>query len=179
MNFSMHSTFIDKNRHKPFHCNLAFSPMDWTFEVLAGFALVAQFSLYFYYSAILPEVVPIYFDLSGSPVAYDSKSVLIALPLITLAVYSLFSWLCRIPHLLPYPVKLNRENVMHQYTLMSRMLIRTKFVVTLFLSYLTYAIISSAMQFSDGLSPIALPLFIVLLISVIGYYTTQSLRDRG
>lgn len=179
MNFTIHPTFKDKNRNKIFHCNICNSNFDWIIELTAVLALIAPLLLLFYYMPYLPEAVPVNFDLTGNPSAYGAKSSLTILPVIAPLLYVGLTWLSWKPEIFKYPVRITHHNVEIQYRIMYRLISRIKVIIQLFLFYLIYGIISTAINYTDGLHPEVLLTFLFLFLVTIGYYIMKSLRHTG
>jgi hypothetical protein len=68
-----------------------------------------------YYFNALPGIIPIHFDLSGSPDGYGSRNTIWILPGIVTGIVFLFNTLAKYSHKFNYISKINEDNAVKQY----------------------------------------------------------------
>ncbi|HZG24209.1 MAG TPA: DUF1648 domain-containing protein [Chitinophagaceae bacterium] len=81
----------------------------------------------------LPKVIPIHFNVEGQISNYGNKLVIFILPAIATMIFTIMTILNRYPYLFNYPIAINSENALRQYTNSTRMIRYLKLsVVTIF-----------------------------------------------
>jgi uncharacterized membrane protein len=139
-------------------------------ERIAAFPVVSLFSLgviiatailLTYNYSRLPEQIPIHFNGQGEADGFGSKSWLILLPIVSLAIWFPVFWLQNRPHQLNYPVRITPENAEHQYALASQFLQRVNLIQALLFLAATRVTIQAALNGSNRISPWTIPVFLI------------------
>lgn len=94
-----------------------FAGAGWALEGLALLGLGVSILALVHYWERLPSSIPQHFDVTGEPDAWGSKRRLVALPVLSLAIYIGLSALERYPQYFTYPVPITPHNAQRQYLL--------------------------------------------------------------
>ncbi len=157
---------------------LLLSRGDVLLEMLAISLLLICWVLAIYGFYILPESIPVHFDMSGKVTRYGSKFNIFLMPLIATVLFIGMSILNKYPHVFNYPYPITPENAEKQYRTASRLIRWLKFLtVTLFL-FIDIVIIQAA-RYSTNIIPSWLFFFVLLLsFAPIAIYLLSARRSR-
>ncbi len=147
-------------------------------EVLSIISLVILVIVVAFYYSGLPDSVPVHYDLKGVPDRYGNKSTLLILPAVGIILYLGLTIITRFPHAFNYPVKITTDNARKQYTIAIRMLRIVKFMVIVMFTIITYTSIKTAIGEYNGLGAWLIPLFMVAITLVIGYYLLMAIKSK-
>ena len=126
----------------------------------------------------LPRTIPSHFGLDGLPDAYSDKSSLFLLPGVALLVYLLLSIVGKYPHTFSYAWKITAENAYRQYQLAGTMLAALKAEIVWIFDYIVLTEIKFALGRSRGLSPLFLPIMLIVIFGPICLYLYVSYKER-
>lgn len=123
--------------------------LEWTgrdraIEIAALLALIAVFVILAVYWPRLPERVPTKFGVNGEIKAWGSRSMMLLIPLLALALYGGLTFLGRYPHRFNYPVTITAENAHRHYALGRWTLSTIKLAVLLLLAVISLAVLHAA-----------------------------------
>ena len=151
-------------------------PVDWVLEGTGFVAIVLLFGIPAYFYKDLPDTIPIHFGIEGIPDRTGSKGDIWIIPVIGLVIYVGLAVLNRYPHIYNYPVKITPENATQQYTKASRIIRLLNTIIAVSFCYITYAVISTAINEKNGIGNYFIPVFIFLIFLVMGVYLFRSSR---
>ncbi|UCE64963.1 MAG: DUF1648 domain-containing protein [Candidatus Zixiibacteriota bacterium] len=126
----------------------------------------------------IPDTVPSHFGLDGRPDAYAGKSSLLLLPIVGFAIYLALTILDRYPHLFSYIWKITPENAYRQYQLAGTMLSALKAEVIWIFNYIVLTAIKISTGNSERLSPLFLPILLVVIFGPICLYLYVSYKEK-
>ncbi|HCW51978.1 MAG TPA: hypothetical protein DGR79_07975 [Clostridiales bacterium] len=126
----------------------------------------------------LPQEVPVDFGPSGTPVAWGSKSVLLLLGGVALAVHVGLSLLRRIPHLYNYPFPITEANAKRQYLLARTLVTALRTEVVGVFAYIEWQMIRVALGRAEGLGEAEVLAFVALIFATVAAYFVQAARAR-
>ena len=126
----------------------------------------------------IPDKIPSHFGPDGSPDAYSGKSSILMLPVVGFVIYLVLTILNRYPHLFSYMWKITPENAYRQYQLAGTMLAALKAEVIWIFNYIVLATIKVSMGPSKGLSPLFLPILLIVIFGPICLYLYVSYKER-
>ncbi len=152
---------------------------DFAVEAVCGTFLILIILLPIMYWNELPSRIPSHFNFNGSPNRFGSKNSLIALPILAFVLNLGLTILSRAPHLYNYPVKITEANAENMYRVGSRSMRWLKTALTMFLCYLTYGSINTAMGNATGLNRYVLILYLSSLAIIIGVVIFSGIKNRS
>lgn len=127
---------------------------------------------------MLPAIIATHYGLSGAPNAYGGKGVLLILPILSICLAALLTFLTRFPHTYNYPWPITAENAPRQYYL-ARLLMRwLALEIVLVMCGLQWLIIQAAQNNSAGSILLAVPAIVVALIVTIIVHMLSASRAR-
>ena len=112
-----------------------------------------------YYYTILPETIPIHFNMNGEPNGYGSKVGILFLPVFSLVVFLALSKLNQYPHTFNYPVSVTVDNAKRQYSLAQKLMRWTNLSLILISLLVLVFIVYSA---EIGVAPSSVLLIVVI-----------------
>jgi len=151
-----------------------------TMEV-AGLMVLA-FLYWITYSALngverLPDRIPTHFDISGQPNAWGSPAFLWLLPLIGTGLYLLLTVLANIRfRRYNLPVRVTETNLPFIQDQTAVMVAWIKVEVLSLFTYIQWAIISGARVGEFHLSPVMIPVFLVVVFGTVGWHLAVIIR---
>jgi len=137
---------------------------------------------WFTYSALngterLPDRIPTHFDISGQPNAWGSPGFLWFLPIVATGLYLLITVLGSIKfRRFNLPVAVTEANLPFLQGRTSEMLAWIKCELLCLFVYLQWSIIQSARNGTFRLSPLLVPVFLVVIFSTVGWRLTGMIR---
>ena len=150
--------------------------LDWITELLGFIGLCFLVGLPIYFFDSLPDEVPIHFDADGKPNGYSKKTGIWLLPSIGALMYFFMFWLNKYPHTFNYPQKVTQENARRLYTSATRMMRTLNAIIACAFAYITYAMLQTALGNQDGIGIWFLPVFLVGIFGLIGYFMYKSVK---
>lgn len=119
----------------------------------------------------LPSRIPTHFDISGQPNGWGSPGVLWLLPIVGTGLYLLMTVLGSIQfRSYNLPVRVTEANLPFIQRQTSVMLAWIKFEVICLFLYLQWSIIQAARTSEFRLSPLMIPVFLVVIFSTTGWH---------
>jgi len=152
--------------------------VDLLLELITLICLFISTALPLLYYAKLPDEIPIHFNLKGLADGFADKYFIFLLPLLTLCQYVLLKYLNRRPHKYHYPTVITEENAVSQYTAATKMIRMLNLFCTALFTYLTLHIIRSSKHDSVSLGPYLIPIMMVLLAALIGYFYFKAKKKH-
>ena len=151
-------------------------PLDHVLEAIAILGVLIALALVAIYVSKMPDTIPIHFGGNGKPDGFGTKYNLWILPVVGAALVFVLLFINRFPHTFNYPVDITEENAEDQYRFGNRLMrLLAAFIGVLF-CFLTHRIILSAQGKANGIGKLFLPILVVFLFCVIGYYVYKSTR---
>lgn len=149
------------------------------FVEIAGWAALAFiWIITFYYFRKLPETIPTHFNVKGTADGFGQKSTIFLLPAIGTVLFIGMTILNRFPHIFNYPVRINSDNAIRQYTLATRLLRILKVSIVLIFLMITW--MTSAAANNQGKNSFAwfLPVMLAITFVPLGIYIFKSFRAK-
>lgn len=143
---------------------------------IAGLLFLIGVPIYYY--GALPETIPHHYDATGKPDAYGEKGIIWTLPLLGLALFVFLTVLRKSPHMFNYTVKITRENAERQYAIANRMLRAINAIITCGFAYIAFGTVQAAMGRQDGLESVFAPVFLILIMGTVVYFTIKSFQRK-
>ena len=151
---------------------------DRIIELIGLIGLLILIGLPTYYYGKLPEEIPTHYGVSGQPDDFNSKGFIWLMPIIAVPMYFILLCLNRYPHIFNYPQEVTEDNAEHLYTIATKMIRSINTVISCVFAYLTYSTIQTALGKQDGLGTYFIPIFMIILFSIIGYSTYYSTKKK-
>ena len=150
---------------------IAKESLDKGIELAALILLLANISIVLWFYKDLPGMVPSHYGFDGEPSTYTGKNVLFILPVIGIAIYTLFYYVKKVPHQYNFPGKITQENAAENYrhALRSMRLLELICISTFF--YITYQTIQIGLSKADNLGYLFVLVFLITIFAVILYMT--------
>ena len=127
---------------------------------------------------ILPATIPTHYGISGTPNAYGGKGGLLILPILSICLATLLTFVSRFPHSFNYPWAITEENAPRQYYL-ARLLMRwLALEIVLMMCGLQWLIIQAAQSHSASSILLVIPVLVVALTVTIVLYLVSASRAR-
>ena len=155
------------------------TPLDTAITGLTWLCLLVTCIYVAYMYAVVPEVVPSHFGVSGAPDDYSHKRLLIILLGLDAVMIGGLQLLLKYPHIYNYPSEITRENAETKYRSAIRLLRIVQFAVAVCFGYICYAIIANATGKMFGIGKAFLPVFLLLTIApVVLYLYSNRNQDK-
>ncbi len=145
---------------------------------LSAIALLI-YAIYFVFNAYssLPDTIPTHFGIDGKADAWGNKATLFILPSVSIFVYLLLTGISFLPsNMMNYPVKITDENKERQHQIALKLLRILKLVIVALFFYISYQVVNSIKDTSDGLGVWFLPIFLIVVFSPIIYYIRKAIK---
>jgi uncharacterized membrane protein len=169
---------MKENQKQPVIQAIAYSPLEIVLEMTALLGVVSSLAIGFSYWHSLPAAVPLHFGITGEPDLWGPKLTFWLIPAIGIISYVAMTLTNFFPNTFNYPVPITPENIQNQYRIARKVLLWMKAELMGILVWIEWEMIRVAMKQSTHLSIFYLLAFLALLFSTIGFYLTQSYRDR-
>lgn len=155
------------------------SKSDFVVEALCIIIIMGMCVYGVYIFQVLPDQIPIHFNRAGKVDKYGSKVIMWFLPILSILLYALLTWLHRIPHQYNYPVAITKENAFIQYQLATKMMRWVKLGTLGILGFAFYDVIQSAVSTNrEGLNPWLFFGIILISYSPLFFYLNQSRKNK-
>ncbi|MGD0628173.1 MAG: DUF1648 domain-containing protein [Terracidiphilus sp.] len=153
-----------------------------TLEVI-GIALLALLA-WITWSALngpnpLPQRIPTHFNASGEAEAWGSPSTLWLLPIVAAIVFLLISVVALFPRSFNLPVRATAVNRPRLEALTIQMMAWVKVELAGLFLYIQWSIIQSVQKGHVALSPLIVPIFLVVVFGTIAAYSVAVFRAAG
>jgi|SRR5579884_1348175 len=154
------------------------TPYETLLIALTGLGVIAVIVITAWGWLILPTTIPTHYGISGTPNAYGGKGGLLFLPVLSICLAALLTFVSRFPHSFNYPWPITAENAPRQYYL-ARLLIRwLALEIVLMMCILQWLIIQAAQSNSASSILLVVPIVVVVLIVTIVLYMVNASRAR-
>jgi len=107
---------------------------------------------------ILPDIIPIHYNVAGEADGFGSKTTILTLLVIASIIFVGLTIVNRFPHILNYPTVITNENAQRQYTIATRLIRHLKLATVLIFGYLVFATNQCAKGQVDRLGAWFLPI---------------------
>ena len=154
------------------------SSYEKTLEVLALIGLILSPSILLGHWSDIPSRVPNHFGASGEPNSWGGKSILTFYLIMTVSLFSVFTFAGRFPHKCNYPWPITVANASAQYQITRSMLSCLKAQCMWLFLFLEWKTIQIAREGSGGLGIYSLPAFLLFTLSTVGFYLLKGYRNR-
>ncbi len=125
----------------------------------------------------LPDRIPTHFDISGQPNGWGPSAFLWFLPIVATGIYLLMTVLGSIQfRRYNLPVLVTETNLPFIQKQTSEMVAWIKCELLCLFAYLQWSIIQSARSSEFRLSPLLIPLFLLMIFSTVGWHLTAIIR---
>jgi uncharacterized membrane protein len=125
----------------------------------------------------LPDRIPIHFDISGQPNGWGQPGILWLLPIVGTGLYLLMTALSGIRfRRYNLPVRVTEANLPFIQEQTSVMLAWIKFEMICLFTFLQWSIIQAARTAEFRLSPLLIPVFLVVIFSTVGWHLVAIIR---
>ncbi|MEW5674767.1 DUF1648 domain-containing protein [Flavobacterium enshiense] len=124
----------------------------------------------------LPEIIPIHYNGAGEVDGYGSRTTIFLLPIIGTLLFTMLTVLNKYPENFNYMVAITEENAEKQYANATRMIRFLKLVLVVLFFLIDFCTIQTSKEKMAGLGPWFLPILIVSILMLIGYFSYQSYR---
>jgi len=151
---------------------------DKIIEGIGILGLLLLIGLPFFYYTKLPDIIPIHYGLNGKPDQFADNRMIWIIPIVETIIYIGLSIFNRYPDIFNYPKKITEENAERLYRFASKMIRVINTEVVLVFSYLTYAIIQTALGNQIGLGSYFIPFSLFLILGTIGYFVVE-MKKKG
>lgn len=148
------------------------SPLERNIEILAALGIAAIIALTIWAWLVLPTVVPTHYGIAGHPTSYGNKGpLLLILPLVTIFVFALLTFVGRYPHTFNYPRPITEENARSQYQRARTLIEVLKLEIVWLCCILQWVIFQATLTQSFGLGILVVGLCfpLVIIATVVGY----------
>ena len=153
------------------------STLEWVLEALAASAVIYGLVLLIPYADI-PDKIPSHFGASGEADAWGSKSLLLLLTGINVALYVGLTVLSRFPHKFNYPWPITEENARRQYELARMLMCVLKVATAGIFTYISHMTLETAAGNAQGLGTGFLPAILFGTFVPIAVYLLFAHRAR-
>lgn len=157
---------------------LGLTKLDIFFEIIGWAFMLAVWILVIANYSNLPDVIPIHYNIAGEADGFGGKENLLILPLVATVLFIGMTILNRFPHIFNYPTIITEDNVLQQYTNMTRIIRYLKFVLVLIFGWIAFRAIQDATGYSEGLGNWFSVLISVAIFIPLVYFIVKSLRIK-
>jgi len=154
------------------------SKLDYFLQYSSFCIVLFMWSYAFYHFNTLPAIIPIHFDLSGSPDGYGSKNTIWIIPGIVTLIIFLLNFLSRFPHKFNYISKINEDNAAKKYKSSVRLLRILSFNISILFCYIIVSLIQGSISNHSILGWWFIPLLLISMITPTIYMTVRSTRNN-
>lgn len=125
----------------------------------------------------LPERIPTHFDISGNPNGWGSPNTLLLIPIVATGIYLLITLLASIPTTkFNLPVRVTTANLSFIQEQTRNMVSWIKAEMICLFTYIQASIIHAARSSEFRLSPLMIPVFLVVVFGTVGWYLASIVR---
>jgi len=167
-----------RNRSRPV-LHLPRTPFEALLEVLTVLGIITVIAMTVWGYFALPAIIPTHYGISGTPNAYGGKGSLLILPVLSVCLAVLLTFLSRSPHRYNYPWPITAENAPRQYYL-ARLLLRwiTLEMVWMLCGLQWIILIQAAQSHAGDALLLFIPAMVLTLIVTIILYIRTAARAR-
>jgi uncharacterized membrane protein len=154
--------------------NIELMLFDYIIEAMSLLFVTATIVAFILCWVMLPEIVPIHYNLAGEADGFGSKTENIVLPLMGVFTYVGLTVLNRYPHIFNYPVEVTEENASYLYRTAKRMIRSLKLLFCLLMFCLVvHQLFVVTNHHAERAMNILINIFIVSLIILPVYYNIR------
>ncbi|AGB18564.1 DUF1648 domain-containing protein [Thermoanaerobacterium thermosaccharolyticum] len=157
---------------------LKFSTFEKVIEIIVIINLILELLLFIRYWPYLPNKVPIHYSLFGNPDSWGSKRTLFLIPLVSILLYFMFSYISRFPHIFNYIPEITEENAERQYRNARTLMTCLKVEVIFLLSFILYKDIYIALRKFKELGIGSIAILLIIIFVTIVYFIIKSIKLR-
>ena len=154
------------------------SSYEKTLEALALIGLLLGSLILLVHWSDIPSRVPNHFGASGEPNSWGGKSILTFYLIMTVSLFSVFTFAGRFPHKCNYPWPITEANASAQYKITRSMLSCLKAQCMWLFVFLEWKTIQIARGSAKGLGIYSLPTFLIFTLGTVGFYLLKGYRNR-
>ncbi len=159
--------------------NIKPAPIDRLIESLGIVALILLIGIPAYYFSELPDMIPRHYGIDGTPDSFSSKKVIWTLPIVGTILFVGLYWINKYPHKFNYTQKITKDNAEKQYKNVMRMIRILNSLIACILAYISFSTVKTALGKQSGLGLYFIPIFLLLIFTVIGYYLWASMKKTN
>lgn len=126
----------------------------------------------------LPQIIPSHFNFAGEVNGFGNKNFILILPSAMIFLFIIFTILEKFPKRFNYPIKINHNNAEIQYKLVVKLLKITKVEILIIFTYLSNAIINSAINGKLTVNKMFLPIILISLLLTMAIYIYKSIKNK-
>lgn len=126
----------------------------------------------------LPLIIPSHFNFAGEVNGFGNKNFILILPSVMIFLFITFTILEKFPNRFNYPIKINYANAEIQYKLAVKLLKITKVEVLIIFTYLSNAIINSAIERRLTLNKMFLPIILISIFLTMAVYIYKAIKNK-
>ena len=154
------------------------SSYEKTLEVLSFIGLILGPIILLVHWSDIPSRVPNHFGSSGKPNSWGGKSLLTVYLIMTVSLFSVFTFAGQFPHKCNYAWPITEANASAQYQITRSMLSFLKAQSMWLFVFLEWKTIQIAREGSGGLGIYSLPTFLLVTLGTVGFYLLKAYRNR-
>lgn len=124
----------------------------------------------------LPDRIPTHFDAAGNPNGWGHPAMLWLLPLVSTVIYLLMTWVSRFPAAFNFPMRTTAASRPRMEAIALQMISWLKLEVAALFAWIQYQTIALARNGHGSLSPLFLPLVLVMIFGIIGGHIVSMRR---
>jgi uncharacterized membrane protein len=115
----------------------------------------------------VPDQIPTHFDIAGRPDGWGSPLSLLLLPVVALFLYGAITTASRFPSAFNYPTRVTAQNRDSLQQIALNMMAWIKAELCSLFAVIQYSTIDTARQARNGLSPLLMPLALVIVFGTV------------
>jgi len=132
-----------------------------------------------YYLNILPDNIPLHFDMKGNADNYGNKFTIFIISGISVILAISLWWIRRFPHLMNFPVQINEANAKVQYMLAMRFLNVVNILTTSIFLVIILLIANTALGNETDIYNVLLYINIALIfVSMLIYFLRAGILNK-
>jgi uncharacterized membrane protein len=126
----------------------------------------------------LPETIPIHYNALGSPDNFGKKWMILSLPIVSTVLFIGLTFLNYFPETFNYPIKINEDNALVQYTYATRLIRYLKLVIVFIFGLTLFQTTRYPLNQNDGLGIWFLPMVLGLIFIPLIFYVLKSVKSK-
>ena len=146
------------------------------FAVILLVLTVATTAHAVYGSDPLPDRIPTHFDAAGNPDGWGKPAMLWLLPVLSTAIFLLMTWVARFPSAFNFPARATVVTRPRLEAIALKMISWLKLEVIALFAWIQYQTIALARQGRGTLSPVFLPLVLVVVFGTTVWHIVAMRR---
>jgi uncharacterized membrane protein len=126
----------------------------------------------------LPDTIPIHYNALGSPDNFGKKWMILSLPIVSTVLFIGLTFLNYFPETFNYPIKINEDNALVQYTYATRLIRYLKLVIVFIFGLTLFQTTRYPLNQNDGLGIWFLPMVLGLIFIPLIFYVLKSVKSK-